>query len=124
MAPTEDLLHMLGDMGIETGIDLDRLIDCVWMLEEVIGRPTYGHVSKAGPRPKAKEQLYDINAPFIETLEQAKHFKRGPKVYQGGIYPYQEPISSPYRNRVDRGLPAYDPKSEGWPWKEGWFPKE
>ena len=51
MAPTEDLLHMMDDMGIDTGINMDKLIDCVWMLEEVLGRTTYGHVSKAGPGP-------------------------------------------------------------------------
>ena len=123
-APTEDLLHMLVDMGVETEVDLDKLIDCVWMCEEILGRPLYGHVSKAGPRPKAAGRLYDINAPFIETLEQAKHFKLGSKAYEGGIYPYEEPISSPYRERVDRGLPTYEDDDQSWPWREEWFPGE
>ena len=48
MAPTEDLLHMMDDMGIDTGINMDKLIDCVWMLEEVLGRTTYGHVLQGG----------------------------------------------------------------------------
>jgi hydroxymethylglutaryl-CoA lyase len=94
--PTEDVMHMLQDMGIDMGVDLDKLVECVWMLEEVIGRPTLGHVSKAGPRP-TKERLYDPNAPFIETFEQAKHFLKGPRVYEGGIYPWREPIRSPMR---------------------------
>ena len=85
MAPTEDLLHMMEDMGIETGVDIDKLIDCVWTAERIIGRELYGHVSKAGPRPKTVDQLYDMNAPFIETLEEARHFKKGPEVYEGGI---------------------------------------
>ena len=38
MAPTEDFMHMLEGMGIETGVNLDKLIDCVWMLEKMIGR--------------------------------------------------------------------------------------
>ena len=122
MAPTEDLLHMLDDMGAETGVNLDKLIDCVWMAEEIVGRPLYGHVSKAGPRPKKVEELYDINAPFVETMEQAKHFKLGSKAYEGGISPYKAPITSPYRDRVEQGLPAFEPAGGEWPWKQDWFP--
>jgi len=122
MAPTEDLIHMMEDMGIETGVDIDKLIDCVWALESVVGRELYGHVSKAGPRPKKHEQLYNIDMPFVETLEQAKHFKVGPSAYEGGIYPYQNPITSPYRDRVDAGQPAYDDGNGDWPWKQDWFP--
>ena len=122
MAPTEDLLHMLDDMGAETGVNLDKLIDCVWMAEEIVGRPLYGHVSKAGPRPKKVEELYDINAPFVETMEQAKHFKLGAKAYEGGMSPYKAPITSPYRDRVEQGLPAFEPAGGEWPWKQDWFP--
>lgn len=122
MAPTEDLLHMMEDMGIETGVDMDKLIDCVWTAERMVGRELFGHVSKAGPRPKTVEQLYDMNAPFVETMEQAKHFKKGPEVYEGGIYPYSEPITSPYRERVERGVPAYDTAEGDFPWKQDWFP--
>ena len=122
MAPTEDLLHMLEDMGIETGVDMDKLIECVWMCEEILGRPLYGHVSKAGPRPKTLDRLYDINQPFVETLEQAKHFKLGPEAYEGGLYPYNEPVSSPYRERVQQGLPAFEPEGDDWPWNQDWFP--
>jgi len=122
MAPTEDLLHMMEDMGIPTGVDIDKLIDCVWTAERIMGRELYGHVSKAGPRPKTVDQLYDINAPFVETTEQAKHFKLGPEVYEGGIYPYSEPITSPYRDRVDAGGPAYDDANGDFPWKQDWFP--
>ena len=28
---------MLEGMGIETGVDLDKIIDCVWLLERIIG---------------------------------------------------------------------------------------
>ena len=122
MIPSEDILHMMDDMGIETGVDIDKLIDCVWMAEELVGRPLYGHVSKAGPRPKSVEQLYDINAPFIETLEQARHFKHGPEAYAGSLSPYIEPITSPYRDRVEDGKPAFDDADGDWPWKQEWFP--
>ena len=122
MAPSEDLLHMMEDMGIPTGVDIDKLIDCVWMAERIIGRELYGHVSKAGPRPKRVEQLYDMNMPFVETLEQAKHFKQGASAYEGGIYPYSEPVTSPYRERVEQGKPAYDSAGGSFPWKQDWFP--
>ena len=115
--PTEDLLHMLEGMGIETGVDMDKLIDCVWMAEKILGRPLYGHVSKAGPRPKSVEQLFDLNMPFVETMEQAKHFKNGPSAYEGGLYPYKKPIASPYRERIEKGLPPYDPADGEFPWK-------
>ena len=122
MAPSEDLLHMMEDMGIETGVDIDKLIECVWMAEKVMGRELYGHVSKAGPRPKTVSQLYEIDMPFVETIEQARHFKVGPSAYEGGMYPYREPVTSEYRDRVDQGKPAYDPAGGEWPWKQDWFP--
>ena len=122
MAPTEDLLHMMEDMGVPTGVDIDKVIDCVWMAERIMGRELFGHVSKAGPRPKRVEQLYDMNMPFVETLAEARHFKEGPGVYEGGIYPYTEPIASPYRERVENGLPAYDSENGDFPWKQDWFP--
>ncbi len=97
MMPTEDAIHMFEAMGIDTGVDLDKIIDCVWMLEDILGRSTMGHVSKAGPLPRTPDKCYDPNAPFIETFEQAKHFKLGPSVYAGGIYPWKEKIRSPQR---------------------------
>jgi hydroxymethylglutaryl-CoA lyase len=94
LMPTEDVVHMLQGMGIDLGVDLDRLIDCVWLLEEILGRPTMGHVSKAGPRP-TDDRLFNPNAPFVETFEQARHFKLGPRVYAGGISPWRHPIPDP-----------------------------
>lgn len=115
--PTEDLLHMFDGMGIETGVDMDKLIDCVWMAEKILGRTLYGHVSKAGPRPKTPAKYFDLNMPFVETIEQAKHFKKGPAAYEGGIYPYKKPIATPYRERIEAGLPPYDPPDGEFPWK-------
>ena len=50
----------------------DKLIDCVWMMEKMIGRYAWGHVSRCGPRPMKREQFFDANAPFVETVEQAQ----------------------------------------------------
>jgi hydroxymethylglutaryl-CoA lyase len=45
---TEDLLFMLNEMGIETGIDLDKLIACAEMVEEIVGHPLPGQVKIGG----------------------------------------------------------------------------
>jgi hydroxymethylglutaryl-CoA lyase len=46
---TEDLVHCLHAMGVQTGIDLDRLIATSRRVGEVVGRPLPGQVAKAGP---------------------------------------------------------------------------
>lgn len=47
---TEDLIYLLHELGIETGIDLDALIRVSQRVEKVIGRTLPGQVMKAGPR--------------------------------------------------------------------------
>jgi hydroxymethylglutaryl-CoA lyase len=93
MIATEDLMHMLEEMGISTGVDLYKLIEAVWLAEEIIGHPLYGFVSKAGPRPRY-DRLYAMDMPRIETLEQAKHFILGAKAYEGMPSPWKAPITS------------------------------
>lgn len=46
---TEDLVHGLHAMGIETGIDLTRLIAVSRRVQEVVGRTLPGQIVKAGP---------------------------------------------------------------------------
>ena len=46
---TEDLVSMLHEMGVETGIDLERLLGCARRAQEVLGRPLSGHLLTAGP---------------------------------------------------------------------------
>jgi hydroxymethylglutaryl-CoA lyase len=46
---TEDLVSMLDEMGIETGISLERLIEASQAVREVLGRPLGSHVLTAGP---------------------------------------------------------------------------
>jgi hydroxymethylglutaryl-CoA lyase len=121
MAPTEDVMHMLGDMGFETGVDLDKLIECVWICEEIVGHSLYGHVSKAGPAPRQTWQLYEPSMPFVETFDQARHFKRGPGVYRDCLRPWKAQIESPYLERVKEGRPPYDPAKGEFPWQQDWF---
>ena len=45
---TEDLAYMLGRMGVETGVSLDRLIEASRWLEAELGAPMPGMVMKAG----------------------------------------------------------------------------
>ena len=45
---TEDLVYLLDGEGIETGIDLDTLIETSAWLEEVLGRRLEGQVYRAG----------------------------------------------------------------------------
>ena len=46
---TEDLVSMLHEMGIETGVDLPQLIEASRAAQEVLGRPLGAHVLRAGP---------------------------------------------------------------------------
>jgi hydroxymethylglutaryl-CoA lyase len=45
---SEDLVHMLHEMGIETGINLPALIDCARALEVILGHEVPGQTIKAG----------------------------------------------------------------------------
>jgi hydroxymethylglutaryl-CoA lyase len=46
---TEDLVSMLHEMGIETGIDLPALLACARRAQEILGRPLGSHTLLAGP---------------------------------------------------------------------------
>jgi hydroxymethylglutaryl-CoA lyase len=46
---TEDLVSMLHEMGVETGISLERLIEAARSAQEVLGRPLGSHLLTAGP---------------------------------------------------------------------------
>jgi hydroxymethylglutaryl-CoA lyase len=46
---TEDLVSMLHEMGIETGIDLSALLAAVSSVRDVLGRPLGSHTLIAGP---------------------------------------------------------------------------
>jgi hydroxymethylglutaryl-CoA lyase len=46
---SEDLVSMLHEMGIETGIDLEALLACARRVQEILGRPLGSHTLVAGP---------------------------------------------------------------------------
>jgi hydroxymethylglutaryl-CoA lyase len=45
---TEDMVNMLHDMGYDTGVDLDRLIDCAQRIQGIVRHDVAGQVMKAG----------------------------------------------------------------------------
>jgi hydroxymethylglutaryl-CoA lyase len=49
---TEELVHMVEDMGVDTGIDLAALIDAAADAERIIGRQLPSQVLRAGPRSR------------------------------------------------------------------------
>ncbi|HBW19750.1 MAG: hydroxymethylglutaryl-CoA lyase [Streptosporangiaceae bacterium] len=49
---TEELVHMVEDMGVDTGIDLDAMIDAAADAEQIIGRRLPSQVLRAGPRTR------------------------------------------------------------------------
>ena len=49
---TEELVHMVEDMGVDTGIDLAAMIDAAAAAEQIIGRELPSQVLRAGPRSR------------------------------------------------------------------------
>jgi hydroxymethylglutaryl-CoA lyase len=49
---TEDLVFLCNEMGIKTGVDLDALIDCAKLAEDIVGHPLPGSVMKGGTLAK------------------------------------------------------------------------
>lgn len=47
---TEDLVHMLEDMEIETGVDLERLLEAARLAQSLVSGELPGKVLRAGPR--------------------------------------------------------------------------
>ncbi|SEN31605.1 hydroxymethylglutaryl-CoA lyase [Halomonas caseinilytica] len=47
---SEDLLYLLDEMGIETGLDLEGMIEAAGVASRLMGRPLPAQVSRAGPR--------------------------------------------------------------------------
>jgi hydroxymethylglutaryl-CoA lyase len=44
---SEDVAYMLQGMGIETGVDLDKLVETGWWLAKQLGKPTSSRVTRA-----------------------------------------------------------------------------
>jgi len=49
---TEELVHMVEDMGVATGVDLAAMIDVAAEAERMVGRELPSQVLRAGPRTR------------------------------------------------------------------------
>lgn len=53
---TEDLVFMCEEMGIDTGVDLDKLITAANLAEEIVGHPLPGSVKQGGSLKVLREK--------------------------------------------------------------------
>ena len=53
---TEDLVFMLHEMGIETGVNLPRLIEAAELAEDIVGHPLPGSIKVGGPLDQLRMQ--------------------------------------------------------------------
>lgn len=66
---TEDLLHMLDEMGIETDVDLDKAMDISREVTRIVGHTTDSYLLRAG---KASDLILDIPTKQGKNHTQAK----------------------------------------------------
>jgi hydroxymethylglutaryl-CoA lyase len=49
---------MCNEMGIETGVDLEKLIDAAQLAEDIVGHPLPGSVMRGGSLQSLRNQLH------------------------------------------------------------------
>lgn len=52
---TEDLVHLCDDLGVETGVSLERLLEASALVASLVGHPVPSRVAAAGPRWRRAE---------------------------------------------------------------------
>jgi hydroxymethylglutaryl-CoA lyase len=57
-AATEDLVYFLHGLGIQTGVDVRKLVEAGSAIEEELGRPLPGHVYQAWRRSPAISEMF------------------------------------------------------------------
>jgi hydroxymethylglutaryl-CoA lyase len=53
LVTTEDMLVMMDEMGIETGLDIDRVLEIGAMMERIVGRRLRSECIRMGRIPKS-----------------------------------------------------------------------
>ncbi len=53
---TEDLVFMCDEMGVSTGVDLEKLIACAKLAEDIVGHPLPGSIKTGGSLARMREQ--------------------------------------------------------------------
>ena len=66
---------MCAEMGIETGIDLEKLIECARLAEEVVGHPLPGSVMVGGSLSRLRQKL---SAAYFRSYVIASEAKQSP----------------------------------------------
>ncbi|MCP4154728.1 MAG: pyruvate carboxyltransferase [bacterium] len=61
LVPTEDLVVMMDEMGIETGIDIDKLLEVGKMVERIVGRKLRAETINTGRIPNALKGVRRMN---------------------------------------------------------------
>jgi len=56
LVPTEDLVVMFDEMGIETNLDIDKILEIGRMVERMVGRPLRSECIKTGRIPKSMKE--------------------------------------------------------------------
>lgn len=54
---TEDLVFLCDELGISTGIDLERLIEAAHLAERVVGHPLPGSIMRGGPLKRLRARV-------------------------------------------------------------------
>lgn len=54
---TEDLVFMLHEMGIETGVDLEKLLEVAQLAEDIVGHPLPGSLKSGGSLNRLRQGL-------------------------------------------------------------------
>lgn len=68
--PTEDVVYMLEEMGVHTGIDLEVIIRAAHLLQKILGFTLPGQVMKSGPRdPELAARICDEVVQTVPVFE-------------------------------------------------------
>jgi hydroxymethylglutaryl-CoA lyase len=59
---TEDLVHLCQEIGVETGVDLDKLIEIAREAERIVGHPLPGKLLRGGDLPSYRRKLQQAAA--------------------------------------------------------------
>ncbi|GMG90450.1 hydroxymethylglutaryl-CoA lyase [Cupriavidus sp. TKC] len=64
---TEDLVHMFASMGVDTGVDLDALLDVVAGVSDLVQRDVSSQLLRAGPRLRTHQPPAWMEEFFAKT---------------------------------------------------------
>ena len=60
---TEDFVFMCHEMGIETGVDLEALIECAHLAESIVGHPLPGKLLRSGSLARHRAAAATVTSP-------------------------------------------------------------